>query len=224
VSRPESDHRDGVALTATATAAVVDERPVVRAGLRAVIDGDGVDVVGDADVAGMLALVEELAPDVLVVGLDDHDPDPFRAIAVARALDEDLRIVVVAGSINVIDLREAVIAGVDSFVLSRATEQELHGAVVATAAGDRVIPPEVAVQLASSWRTAQLRPGGDPLTPRELEVLQLLAEGMTNAAIGDRLGVSARTVKTHVQNLLAKLDTPDRTGAVAQGFRLGLIS
>jgi DNA-binding NarL/FixJ family response regulator len=55
-------------------------------------------------------------------------------------------------------------------------------------------------------------------------VLQLLAEGMTNAEIGTRLGVSARTVKTHVQNLLAKLDTPDRTGAVARGFRLGLIS
>ncbi|MFP5310532.1 MAG: LuxR C-terminal-related transcriptional regulator [Actinomycetes bacterium] len=211
--------------TATRTTLVVtDDRPLVRAGLCAVLGAGDATVVGADRTDGLLGLVESRTPDVAVVGIDQHDADPFHAIAVARSVRPELHVLVVAESINVVDLREAVIAGVDSFVLSRASESELRAAVTATAAGERVVPPEVAVQLAASWRTEQPGPGGDAVTPRELEVLQLLAEGMTNAEIGTRLGVSARTVKTHVQNLLAKLDTPDRTGAVARGFRLGLIS
>jgi len=123
----------------------------------------------------------------------------------------------------VIDMREAVIAGVDSFLLASAPVGEVRDAAVATARGDRIISSSIAMQLAGSWRTEPHATGAASLTPRELEVLQLLAEGLTNDRIGERIGLSSRTVKTHVQNLLLKLDAGDRTGAVARGFRLGLI-
>lgn len=210
--------------TATATIVVADQRPLVRAGLRAVAAAaEGIALAAAVGVDRLVAAVEEHAPAVLVVGVGENDPEPFQAIATATALHEDLRVLAIADSATVVDLREAVVAGVDSFLVSTAGEAEIRDAITDTANGQRVVSPSVAMQLAGSWR-----PGGgeEPIggvTPRELEVLQLLAEGLTNKQVGKRLGISARTVKTHVQNLLSKLDVPDRTGAVARAFRLGLI-
>ena len=209
-------HRDGIG-----PVLVCDARPVVRAGLRAVLDG--VEVVGDCTFDDALEQISRFAPTVLVAGLRDDDPTTFRTIAAVKAVSADLRVLVVADGATVIDLREAVIAGVDSFVLTSAPVEELRDAVARTARGERIISPSIAMQLAGTWRQDRREPGASSLTPRELEVLQLLAEGLTNQQVGARLGLSGRTVKTHVQNLLLKLDAPDRTGAVARGFRLGLI-
>lgn len=168
----------------------------------------------------MVAAVE---PDVFVAGLRIDDPEMFRIIAALTTKNPNLRVLVVADGATVIDLREAVIAGVHSFLLASAPTGEVRDAARTTANGDRVISPSIAMQLAGAWRTPNRDTNSSALTPRELEVLQLLAEGMTNEQIGQRVGMSARTVKTHVQNLLSKLDATDRTGAVARGFRLGLI-
>ena len=110
-----------------------------------------------------------------------------------------------------------------SLLLADCSRDELRDAIRQTAAGTRVLAPDVALQLAGSW-TAEPASGESQLTARELQVLQWLAEGLTNASIADELDLSPRTVKTHVQNLLVKLDARDRTGAVAEGFRRGLIS
>ena len=205
----------------TTTVLVCDARPVFRAGLRAIL-GDR-DITADCAPERAVEQVETLQPAVLVAGLRDDDPETFRVVATAKALREDLRVLVVADGATVIDLREAVIAGVDSFLLTSAGANELRDAVTRTARGERIISPSIAMQLAGSWRNEPRDAGASALTPRELEVLQLLAEGLTNQQVGTRLGLSARTVKTHVQNLLVKLDVPDRTGAVARAFRLGLI-
>lgn len=202
---------------------VADDRPLIRAGLRTVLDGSDLDLVGDTELRHTLELVERRRPAVLVVAVRANDPDPFRVVAAAKALLDELRVVVIADGSSVIDLREAVIAGVDSFLLSDASPDEIRDAVAATATGERVISPQVAMQLAGSWRQEAAETSSSSLTARELEVLQLLAEGLTNQEIAKRLDLSARTVKTHVQNLLSKLDVPDRTGAVARGFRVGLI-
>lgn len=210
--------------TRTATVVVADHRPVVRAGLAQLSDRDaGIDVV---DVCSPPTITESLdrhLPAVMVTGVSEHDADPFQSIATAKALHPGIRVLVIADATSVLDLREAVIAGVDSLLLSTASIDELRSAVMATARGERVVSPDVAMQLASARHDDARRQAGGGLTPRELEVLQHLAEGKTNAEIAGDLGLSARTIKTHVQNLLAKLDTPDRTGAVAQGFRQGLI-
>lgn len=182
-----------------------------------------VEVVGEGSIDQTLERVAGTRPDVLVLGLRDDDPRTFHAAAQAKARHGQLRVLVVADAATVIELREAVIAGVDSFLLTSAPAEELRAAAQRTAAGERVISPSIAEQLSGVWREEPRDRGVTQLTPRELEVLQLLAEGLTNQQVGSRLELSPRTVKTHVQNLLVKLDTPDRTGAVARGFRLGLI-
>jgi DNA-binding NarL/FixJ family response regulator len=202
-------------------ALVCDARPVVRAGLAAVLAELG--TVEQAALDDVGSAVEAARPHVLVAGLRIDDTDTFRTIAGRTSVDPDLRVLVVADGATVIDLREAVIAGVDSFLLASAPAGEIRDAAVSTANGDRIISPSIAMQLAGTWRSEPRDTGVAALGPRELEVLQLLAEGLTNDRIGERIGMSSRTVKTHVQNLLTKLDATDRTGAVARGFRLGLI-
>lgn len=200
---------------------VCDARPVVRAGLATVVAELGEVIQVDLDdLAGALAAAR---PDVVIAGLRIDDADTFRVIATQTSVDPSLPVLIVADGATVIDLREAVIAGVDSFLLASAPTGEVRDAAVATARGDRIISPSIAMQLAGSWRSESRASGVSSLGARELEVLQLLAEGLTNDRIGERIGLSSRTVKTHVQNLLTKLDATDRTGAVARGFRLGLI-
>jgi DNA-binding NarL/FixJ family response regulator len=202
-------------------AVVCDSRPIVRAGLASVIASLG--AVSEAGLDEVPAAVTAGRTDVLVAGLRIDDADTFPVIAARTSADPSLRVLIVADGATVIDMREAVIAGVDSFILASAPVGEVRDAAAATARGDRIISPSIAMQLAGSWRHEPHATGAASLSTRELEVLQLLAEGLTNERIGERVGLSARTVKTHVQNLLLKLDAADRTGAVARGFRLGLI-
>ena len=221
---PRPSASDSPSPEVTATALVTDSRPLVRLGLLGALEGvDGLRPVGDVGLDAAVEWVERTQPDVLVGGLRDDDPQTFRVVAAAKAVHEGLRAMVVADSVTVIDLREAVIAGVDSFLLSTSSMQELRDGVIQTARGERIVSPTIAMQLAGTWRNEPQDASASALTPREIEVLQLLAEGMTNQQVGSRLGLSARTIKTHVQNLLVKLDVPDRTGAVARAFRLGLI-
>jgi DNA-binding NarL/FixJ family response regulator len=212
---------DGDAAAPSLRVVVSDARPVVRAGLCAAIEpvADVTDVPLEHAVARVLAD----GPDVLVTGLRIDDVETFKVVAGANAGLPALKVLIVADGATVIDLREAVIAGVDSFVLASSPVGEVRDATVRTAKGERIISPSIAMQLAGTWRQDPREAGASALTPRELEVLQLLAEGLTNERIGERIGLTSRTVKTHVQNLLVKLDVPDRTGAVARGFRLGLI-
>ena len=216
--------RGGATTREATTILVTDSRPLVRAGLVSVLTaGDGLTCLGEVGLDEAVERIAQDPPDVLVSGLRDDDPQTFRVVAAAKAQHEDLRAMVVADSVTVIDLREAVIAGVDSFLLSTSQPEELREGVVQTAQGERVVSPTIAMQLAGAWRNEPTDASASALTPREIEVLQLLAEGLTNQQVGSRLGLSARTIKTHVQNLLVKLDVPDRTGAVARAFRLGLI-
>ena len=176
-----------------------------------------------ADLDDVPRVILEFEPSVLVAGLRIDDPTTFGVVAKARSSVPELKVLVVADGATVVDLREAVIAGVDSFLLTSAPSGELRQAVIRTARGERMISPSIAIQLADTWRRDPPERDVSALTPRELEVLQLLTEGLTNEQVGSRLGLPARTVKTHVQNLLVKLDARDRTGAVARGFRLGLV-
>jgi DNA-binding NarL/FixJ family response regulator len=210
--------------TRVATVVATDDRPLVRAGLAAALAGrDGIRVEFVCAPTEAVTAVEQNLPSVLVVSIAAHDPDPFQVVATAKALHPALHVLVITDAASVADLREGVAAGADSFVLATTELDDIADAVVATARGDRVVSPEVALQLATAWHDDPQTASPAALSPRELQVLTLLAEGMTNQEIGQELNLSARTVKTHVQNLLGKLDAPDRTGAVARGFRLGII-
>ncbi len=206
------------------TAVIADERPVIRAGvLTAVRASEDISEVVTCDYRDAVETIDRVVPEVLIIVVRDGDTEPFRIVATTKALHAELRVLALADSTNVTDLREAVISGVDSFLLTSASLADIRDAAANTGRGERVVSPEVAMQLAGSWRRDLDQSMASSLTPREIEVLELLAEGMTNQEIGDHLTVSARTIKTHVQNLLTKLDVPDRTGAVARAFRLGVI-
>jgi DNA-binding NarL/FixJ family response regulator len=201
---------------------VADDRPVVRAGLVALLDP--FSIVAAVPMAELVDALLDHDADIVVAGVRDDEPAAFQTIATATARRPALRVLVVASSASVIELREAVIAGVDSFLLMSTSTQELHDAVRQTAAGERVVAPSIAMQLATSWSAEPSRTGAAAVTERELEVLRLVADGLTNEQISRRLDLPSRTVKTHVQNVLAKLEVPDRTAAVARALRLGLIT
>ena len=208
----------------TRTAVVACARPLVLAGLRATVGGDeALDVVDAVGTEGIVEAVTRHQPDLLVIAVHGREDDPFREVASAVAVADDLHVLAIADAASVVELREAIVAGVQSLLLGDATIEQVRDAARDTADGQRVLDPEIAIQLAGSWADDVGVPEAS-LTSRELDVLRLLAEGMTNKQIGAELDLAPRTVKTHVQNLLVKLDTPDRTGAVAQGFRRGLIT
>lgn len=221
MTQPSSVVATGDERVTTATAVVVDDRPMIRAGMLAVLGEDA--VLADGELNQAAELVELHRPDVVIVMLRGDLPEPYRTIATVKALRGDVHVLALADEVTAADLREAVVAGADGFLLTKAPLPELRDAVAATARGERVVSPEVAVHLVGTWRNDADAPQRAQITQRELDVLRLLAEGLTNAQAADRLGLSPRTVKTHVQNLLTKLDAPDRTGVVARAFRLGLI-
>lgn len=207
----------------TRTAVVAASRPLLQAGLEAAVHGAGLDLEGRATPDSLVMTVADTKPDLVVVAITDDGGDPFAEIARITTVHPACNVLAITEAASIIELREAIVAGVQSLLLADCSMEELHDAIAQTADGNRVLAPEVAMQLAGSW-TAEPANAEAQLTARELQVLQWLAEGMTNASIAEELDLSARTVKTHVQNLLVKLDARDRTGAVAQGFRRGLIS
>ena len=193
----------------------------MRAGIEALLSASSaLAVVETCSVEEVRDHVGRARPDVVVLALSAGHPEALEAAAKLKA-DDVVRVLLLVDRITAGELRDAVVAGVDGILVTTAHADELPRAVAATARGERVISPEIAMDLVGS-RRGNGRTGGD-LTPRELEVLPLLAEGLTNHAIAEQLALSPRTVKTHVQNLLAKLGVADRTGAVARAFRLGLI-
>lgn len=208
-----------------ATVVATDSRPVARAGLAAVLDGaPGVELVATVDPRHVQKALAEHLPAVLLVSVPGTDPDPFRVVVEAREHHPTLHTLLLTDAASVVDVQAGVAAGVDSFLLSSAGPDELIDGIVTTARGERALSPELAMHLASAWRdTSSSRGKSDHLTARELEVLAQLAEGLTNQQIGEALDMSTRTVKTHVQSLLTKLDAPDRTAAVARAFRQGLV-
>lgn len=207
----------------TPTAVVAATRPLLQAGLEVAVRRAGLTVQATVAPTTLALTVAETRPDVVVVAISDDGGDPFTEIARITTTHADSHVLAITEAASIIELREAIVAGVQSLLLADCTLDELRDAIVQTADGRRVLAPRVALQLAGSWSTESAG-AESQLTARELQVLQWLAEGLTNASIAEELDLSPRTIKTHVQNLLVKLDARDRTGAVAAGFRRGLIN
>jgi two-component system, NarL family, response regulator YdfI len=205
---------------------VVAASPVVRAGLDAVLAANpALEVVGRASATTTLApQVAALQPDVVVVELEGHD-DPAATAMFGDVLSAAAT-VVLADDPRGTWAAEALRAGARAILPREATADEIVGAVEAAAAGLVVLHPAVAATLLPLLPTparAVPAPPAQSLTPREIEVLGMLAEGLGNKTIARRLGISEHTVKFHVGSILAKLDASSRTEAVTLGARRGLI-
>jgi DNA-binding NarL/FixJ family response regulator len=200
---------------------VVDDHPVVRDGIVGMVaSAPDVEVVGEAsDGAEAVRLARALAPDVVLMDLRMRGMDGVTAIRELTRLGLPARVVVLTTFDGDSDVLPAIEAGATGYLLKDAPREDLLRAIRAAAVGDAVLAPSVASRLVGRVRT----PEANLLSPRELEVLALVADGATNRVAGERLHLSEGTVKTHLLSIYAKLGVGDRAAAVAEGFRRGLL-
>ena len=218
---------------------VADDHQVVRSGYAALLDTQpDFDVVGTArDGAEAVRICRESHPDVVL--MDVRMPEMDGIEATKRLLGSDHGDVAAAGGaprvlvLTTFDLDEyvydALRAGASGFLLKDVTAERLFDAVRVVASGEALLAPSVTRRLISEF--AQLRPKQDgaskaafsALTPRETQVLRLVAEGLSNPEIAARLVVTEETVKTHVSRVLGKLGLRDRTQAVVAAYESGLV-
>ena len=201
-------------------AVVVDDHPVVRDGLVAMLGSDpGIEVVGSAqDGTDGLRLIERTAPDVVLMDLRMPGTGGTEAIRQLRRRDRlRPRVLVLTTYDTDRDIRGALEAGADGYLLKDARRDDVLRAVHDLAAGRPVLAAAALAVLAS---------GRDPrreLSGREVEVLRLVADGCTNRAVGSRLGIGEATVKTHLGHVYEKLGVTDRASAVCTAWELGLV-
>lgn len=197
---------------------VVDDHPVVREGLRAVLGlRPDFEVVGEAaDGEAAIAAYRGLRPDVVILDLRLPGVSGAEAMAAIRALDPGARFVALTSFGGDAEIKRALDAGASGFLLKGASGQEVVEAVRRVHAGHTSIASDALEELLQSRDMPSL-------TPREMEVLELIADGLRNHEIAGRLGLSLSTVKVHVNRILEKLDALDRTEAVTRALRRGLI-
>ncbi|GAA3039855.1 DNA-binding NarL/FixJ family response regulator [Streptomyces olivoverticillatus] len=210
-------------MTATVRVLLVDDHPVVRRGLRAMVDElPEVEAVGEAaDGAEALRLLDAGArPDVVLMDLQMGDGmHGVEATRKITALPDPPAVLILTTYSTDADILAAVEAGATGYLLKDAPPEEVAAAVHAAARGETVLAPPVAARL-----LGRVRSGGRPaLSPRETEILGLLAQGLPNRQISRRLFISEATVKTHLVHIYGKLGVDSRTSAVAAGLAAGLI-
>ena len=203
---------------------------IVRAGLESIVRASpSLAVVGSSsNLDTLAALIEDYSPDVVLIELGLHNDEPLseKLLALGAVSPPAPAIVVLADDIHSDQTTEALRLGVRVLLPRSATAEEIVPAVVAAATGLVVLHPDVfdllLPVLPSTARTLPTSPV-QALTPREIEVLGMLAEGLGNKAIARRLSISEHTVKFHVSSIFTKLNASSRTEAVTLGARQGLI-
>ncbi|HEY7596452.1 MAG TPA: response regulator transcription factor [Actinophytocola sp.] len=200
---------------------LVDDHPVVREGLRGMLEAEpDLTVVGEAG-SGEEAVAQAgaVAPDVILMDLRMRGLDGVGATERILAASSQVRVVVLTTYETDADILRAVEAGASGYLLKDASRADLAGAIRAAARGETVLAPSVAGRLVNQVR----RPVTQTLSGREVEVLGLVAKGLTNAEIGRSLHITEATVKTHLLRAFGKLDVSDRTAAVTTAMAQGLL-
>ncbi|WP_330329768.1 response regulator transcription factor [Streptomyces sp. NBC_00536] len=205
---------------------IADDERMVRTALRVILDAEpDMEVVGEAaSGAEAVSLVRSVAPDVVLMDVRMPETDGIRATGqILATMAEPPRIVVVTTFENDSYVYDALRAGAAGFLLKRAHPEELTGAVRLVARGDSLLFPAAVRSLAAAHGTGRSSAPAwaARLTEREADVLGLMATGLSNHEISERLGVGPQTVKTHVAAVLAKTGSRDRTQAVIAAYEGG---
>jgi NarL family two-component system response regulator LiaR len=211
-------------VTSTIAVLLADDHPVVRQGLKAFLElQPDVSVAGEAcDGAEAVALAADLLPDVVLLDLVMPGLEGPEAIRRIRAASPGTKVIVLTSFAGDDELFPALRAGADAYLLKDVEPRELAEAIRRVHAGEAPLDPKVAARVLREL-AGDSAPHQDPLTPRELEVLRLLARGLSNKAIAAELVVSEKTVKTHVSSILGKLGLTDRTQAALYAVREHLV-
>jgi DNA-binding NarL/FixJ family response regulator len=203
---------------------IADDHEVVRQGLASVFRDSEISIVGEAtDVADVLKLARKLRPDVVTLDVRLGSGDGLDAVKTIREACPDTRIVMLSSFDSPTYIARAVSSGASDYVLKTATRRELIEAVTNAARGTPSARSGEFRRIAGSMANKTVPDDIDvPLTPRETQVLRLVAMGLSNQEIADSLDISIETVKEHVQNLLRKLSLGDRTQAAVWAIRHGI--
>ncbi len=207
---------------------IADDHELARAGLRTMLIGQSwVELIGEAkNGREALAICRRLQPDLALIDVRMPDLD---GLATCRSIKQEfplINVILITMHENPQYLLEALRSGASGYILKDITQRELLATVRRILRGESVLNPDIVVRLLgnqASGATYQVELPAERLSPREREVLQLLAQGQTNREIARALTVSVSTVKIHVEHILAKLGVCDRTQAAVRAIELGLL-
>lgn len=196
----------------------IDDHVLVREGIAALINRQAdMQVIAEASSGGDgIQQFRMHRPDVSLVDLRLPDISGIEVIAGILGENPDARVLVISSFEGDVDIRRALSAGAMGYVLKGMPREALLEAIRRVHRGGKAIPPEVAAAVAAHLTD-------EPLTPREIEVLTVVASGAHNRGIAATLGIAEDTVKMHIKNIMAKLDAADRTGAVTTAIKRGII-
>lgn len=200
---------------------IVDDHEALREGLVALLRGHGLEVVGTAgNVAAALDLVDHADPDVAIVDIRLPDGSGIELTRELLTLRPGLGVILYTGDADAELLYSGLDSGARGYALKAGSMQELVSAIEQIVAGGSYVDPRLDRILLSPRATAQL----PQLSPREREIMHLMAEGQTAESIGGQLGVSVETVRTHVRNVIRKLQARNRVHAIALALERGEIA
>jgi DNA-binding NarL/FixJ family response regulator len=196
----------------------VDDHPALREGIAAMIEPEADMVMAGEAANGAEAIIAfaNLRPDITLIDLQMPVMGGIEAIRAIRKQARHAHIIVLTTYDGDVQAAQALKAGAAGYLLKSSLRRELLDTIRSVHAGRRHIPPEIAREIA-------LHAADDPLTPREIGILQLVAAGKANKEIAWQLSISDDTVKGHMKNIFAKLDVGDRTEAVTMALRRGII-
>ena len=198
----------------------VDDHEMVRIGVSAYLSSlPDIEVIGEAEdgIKGV-ELALSLRPDVILMDLVMPELDGIEATKQILSEWPEAKIIIVTSFVDDEKVYPALEAGAISYMLKTSKASEIANSIRETYKGQSVLVPEVTDKLMTKFRNANKKELHEELTSREMEILLLMAEGKTNQEIADQLFIALKTVKTHVSNILAKLQVQDRTQAVIYAF------
>jgi DNA-binding NarL/FixJ family response regulator len=207
-----------IEFTGTIRVLCVDDHPLVRKGIASILANEAdMELVGEANNGReAVELFKEFKPDVVLMDLRMPDLDGTSATRIIRQEAPDAKIIALTSYDGDQDIYRALEAGVRGYILKEMVHTEVVRAIRTVHSGKRLMPQEVAERLSEYFPQVAL-------TPREVEVLGLVAKGMANKEIATKLGTASGTVKMHIQNILAKLGASDRTHAVTIAMERGIL-
>ncbi|NOR82875.1 MAG: response regulator [Ardenticatenales bacterium] len=207
---------------------LADDHAVVRKGIREFLEEEGdITILAEAgDGNSALSLIQDHAPDVAVLDIQMPGPSGIEVTRALRAAGSLVAILILTAYDDDPYIMAGIQAGANGYVLKSASPDEIIRAVRAVHEGQSAVDPSVAAKLmayVAAQRSVPPTLTAEPLTDRELEVLALVAKGLTNRAIGHQLGISDRTVQGHLANIYGKMGASSRTEAVMAAVKLGWI-